>query len=592
MSGVRNHFPGLGPVFAFEWLCASRRWQGYAMRSLFVLLLLAALLVIWASKRDVRSASRIRDMAQFGQGFYVALIGTQLTLVLLAAPAATAGAICLDRARGTLTHLLMTDLSDGEIVLGKLAARLVPILGLVGCTLPVMAILTLLGGVDPEALFGAFVVTLGIAVLGCSLALVFSLWATRTHEALLGIYAIWGLWLLCNPMIRTLNRSLGWTLHELPRTADPYLLSFAPYYAPGSVDWRNYLGFLSVTWALSALLPLLAILRLRPVTSRENVRGSRHRPSRFANAVRVVERQLDPFGRLWGPSLDVNPVLWREWHRSRPSRGGRIVAALFVAVAMVFSALALVSRTAMIEAWVNGLQVSVGLLLLRVTAATSLAEERVRGSLDTLMATPLSTLQIVIGKWLGTFRRSASLAILPVLVIVGGAGPMGGRVLLALLTIAFVLTAGAAITSLGLAMATWSPRLGRAVGLTVTIYVLIAVGWMFLMMMLISGPPSAEGPMMGSPFFWVGELTFELVSRGLRVDHIVWAIIWTIAYSVVAVALLAATLATFNRCLGRVAIGSRPRIRRESKAEEPVLLEEVAGESLLVVRASPIDELF
>ena len=49
------------------------------------------------------------------------MIGTQLTLVLLAAPAATAGAICVDRRRGTLMHMLMTDLSAGEIVLGKLA---------------------------------------------------------------------------------------------------------------------------------------------------------------------------------------------------------------------------------------------------------------------------------------------------------------------------------------------------------------------------------------------------------------------------------------------------------------------------------------
>ena len=62
-------------------------------------------------------------MAEVGERLFVAVVGTQLTLVLLAAPAATAGAICLDRSRGTLTHLLVTDLSDREIVLGKLAAQ-------------------------------------------------------------------------------------------------------------------------------------------------------------------------------------------------------------------------------------------------------------------------------------------------------------------------------------------------------------------------------------------------------------------------------------------------------------------------------------
>ena len=118
---------GLGPVFVYEWITAARRWQGYALRSCFVMFLLGALVVMWNSA-DLPVQFPIRAMAQLGQSFYIGVAGTQLALVMLAAPAATAGAICLDRARGTLTHLLMTDLSNVEIVLGKLAARLVPVL--------------------------------------------------------------------------------------------------------------------------------------------------------------------------------------------------------------------------------------------------------------------------------------------------------------------------------------------------------------------------------------------------------------------------------------------------------------------------------
>ena len=89
---------------------------------------------------------------ELGQGFFLAVVGTELSLVLLAAPAATAGAICQDRARGTLLHMLMTDLSAAEIVLGKLAARLTPVLAMICCTLPMLELLSLLGGVDPLAL--------------------------------------------------------------------------------------------------------------------------------------------------------------------------------------------------------------------------------------------------------------------------------------------------------------------------------------------------------------------------------------------------------------------------------------------------------
>ncbi len=38
---------GLGPVFVYEWLLASRRWQYYAGHSLFVALLLAAFLLVF-----------------------------------------------------------------------------------------------------------------------------------------------------------------------------------------------------------------------------------------------------------------------------------------------------------------------------------------------------------------------------------------------------------------------------------------------------------------------------------------------------------------------------------------------------------------
>ena len=333
MGGKSGHPPGLGPVFAYEWITASRRPQGYALRSLFVLMLLAALGLVWVGRTEVQNVTTLKALADVGEQFFLAVIGTQITLVLLAAPAATAGAICLDRARGTLTHLMVTDLSDGEIVLGKLAARLVPVLWLVGCALPVMAILTLLGGVDPDALLGAFLVTLGVAVLGCSLALVFSLWAGKTHEALLGTYAVWGLWLLARPMLSMLGGLYGLSPWIPPRTFDPFSLAFAPYVWPGSVGWGDYLRFLGVTLSLSAALTTLAVLRLRAVCTRERAR---------TRGLRLF-RSWPRLPRLPGPTLDFNPVLWREWHRNRPSRWARAVGLLFFGLAATFSAAAVVS---------------------------------------------------------------------------------------------------------------------------------------------------------------------------------------------------------------------------------------------------------
>ena len=181
--------------------------------------------------------------------------------------------------------------------------------------------------------------------------------------------------------------------------------------------------------------------------------------------------------------------------------------------------------------WVNALQVSISLLFLSVVAATSLAEERVRGSLDVLMTTPLETWEIVIGKWLGTFRLVPPLAILPVLVVFGAAHPQL-RWQAAIEMAAFVLCAGATITGLGLGMATWCPRLGRAVGLTVSVYLLVTVGWLFAVMAFGHGPGTEE-LLMGSPFFWAGAMTDDVLRSGVH-GHQGATIFWTLFYAATA----------------------------------------------------------
>ena len=122
------------------------------------------------------------------------MIFVQLAMVLLAAPAATAGAICVDKARGTLLHAFVTDLTDREIILGKLGARLAPVLALMAYGLPVLALGSFLGGIDLAAAIGAELVTAGVAILCCTLALLASVWARKPHQALLLAYTLVGLW--------------------------------------------------------------------------------------------------------------------------------------------------------------------------------------------------------------------------------------------------------------------------------------------------------------------------------------------------------------------------------------------------------------
>jgi ABC-type transport system involved in multi-copper enzyme maturation permease subunit len=537
----------LGPVFAYEWIRSSRRWQGYALRSSFVLFLLMALAYVWMNTSSYPAKGNIRLMAELGEWFFQAVIGTQLTVVLLAAPAATAGAICLDKARGAMTHMLMTDLADFEIVLGKLAARLVPVVGLVACTLPMMELLILLGGVAPEALWGAFVVTLGVALLGCSLGLWFSLWLGKTHEALLGTYALWCLWLLGLPLLQTVATTIGWSVPLPPLTINPFFLALSQS-SPGTVSWNHALAFLGVSSAISALLIVWVILRLRCVCTRESV------PRAWSRYARPPAGKIDRIMRsplpLMSPSLDRNPLLWRECRRGRPSRWAIVVsfASIVLASTSTIAAVLLPPNTGVAE-WVNGLQISVGLLILSVMAATALGEERARGSLDVLLATPFSARQLVLGKWLGTFRRVALLAILPGLVVWMRA-PQGGfeSVPAVAFMLAYIFCAAAAVTSLGLAIGTWFSQLGRAVAVTVGIYLFVTLGPCYLAPTLFA---RNDGSALLSPLVWAGTMTVDLATPSRVVTPIDWAVFWMLMWALVAVGLLSMTLASFDRRLGR-----------------------------------------
>ena len=181
------------------------------------------------------------------------------------------------------------------------------------------------------------------------------------------------------------------------------------------MSWADYAWFLGITSGLSVLLVGAAVVRIRSICTRDVVA---RRPSRILS--RVGMGRLDPRRFLPGPRLDDNPVLWREWHRTRPTRLGRIVMTLYVGLAGVFSLGMILTKSPDVAGWVNGFQVFAGLLILSVTASTTLAEERVRGSLDVLMTTPISTAQIIWGKWLGTYRLVPALAVLPAVVALGG----------------------------------------------------------------------------------------------------------------------------------------------------------------------------
>jgi ABC-type transport system involved in multi-copper enzyme maturation permease subunit len=264
--------------------------------------------------------------------------------------------------------------------------------------------------------------------------------------------------------------------------------------------------------------------------------------------------------------------LWHEWRRRKPSRWLRLVWLLYGLLAALFTLLALVQtlqpgrgQLSQLSPWVNGLQVAFGLLLLTVGSVTSLAEERANGTLDLLLTTPLPTRSIVLGKWWGSYRTVLWLGVLPLLLAAGAVEEARGWVLVLVLA-AVLLVYGASVTSLGLALATWVRRTMLALALSVVLYLLVTVGWVFLVLVLLGYGPEGEGAATASPFYAAGAAT-ALVADRMSSQPEMWKFVnwigfWLIVHLFTAIALLGLTLATFNHCVGRMGDAVPRRVPR------------------------------
>lgn len=576
-----------GPVFEAERVTRARRWQGYALRSLFVLALLIG--VILTGRRATAAAGlvTIRDLAQVGSAVYTTFTVLELVAALLIAPAMTAGAICLEKGNGSLAHLFVTDLTDREIILGKLAARLLPAWGLLACAFPVAALANWLGGIDPVALARSFLVVLSVAYLGCAVALMLSVWASRPQEVISVVYTGWAIWLLDWPAYGIVLRArrppalIEWT--------HPFFLTLGHYNYPTESFDVPAIAFSLACLAAGTGCVLVAIRRVRAVGCRSPRpraeparRGGWAQPSWREPAWLAARRR----GRR-GPDLDADPVLWREWHRNEPSAWSRrtwlAFRALSASIGAYLIAEAVLDPTSRTEAAgvLLGALTIFGLLLLSAETAGILAEERARGSLDVLLAAPVSTRSILAAKWRGAFRRVPRLTRWPLTVgliylAARSRDHLANPALVAVVPLV-ILAQGAVLVSLGLALATWIRRPGQATAWTVAALVAAVIGWIILGTTVPLHPASGAGRVpgsfphalresalyMGSPFWNVG-FSMHLATGAATgpAEHrgatLVLLLLWTLIYGLAAWGLFEATAATFDRCLGRAPERPRP----------------------------------
>ena len=404
-----------GPIFSREALTAPRKPNHYLMRSGYI----AALFVLMYTTRQAtigfQDVRNIGDIARFGNLVFQVFALVQLALVLFFALLFTAGNIAQEKDKGTLILLLMTDLRNRELVLGKLTASLLTVGVLLAASVPVFCLVYLLGGVSLDQVLWALGICVSAALAAGAWGGLVAFWREKTFQTLaisvLGTVLFIGVLeaLRVTPgaagpgdRFAQMFNPLGTMIHVLNPLASPEV---------GVAGVSAFDSVLALT-GLACVLGAITIARLRVWNpSRVTFQQTENAREQAETAERVRHR------RIWS-----NPVIWREV-RTR-AYGRRVIFIKLAYAALAAFAFASIGRDSsaageLVLGMISppgfafvGLSI-VSLMLINAQAVTSLTTEKDGKTLELLLCTDVTAREFVFGKLGGVLYNTKELILIP-----------------------------------------------------------------------------------------------------------------------------------------------------------------------------------
>ncbi len=460
-------FPG--PIFHRTLAITPRRPRLYLLRTIYAASLVMLIATSWLVLTGAQLIRGVGDMARFGSMLFQIIAPLQLALVTFLAAMTAASSVALEKDRRTLILLLMTRMTNSELVVGKLLASLLNVLVMVATALPIFVLCTLFGGISWDQIVRVFGVTLTTALLSGSLGGLIAFWREKTFQTLaltaltlcfwLGIWetfaaGVWG------------ETVLGISAQTLAIGFSPIRAIFAasrPFLAAdpqlGSLG-NGVCLYLVTSLTGTVLLCLISVLRVRVWNPSREVRSRRMSESESesiwitetappreaaspslvsgtlsgADEISVEKRQAEAVAVARQGHVDSqlrsrtatnssrsvwdNPVLWRElrtWAYGRKIIFIRVAYLLLVGLASAGLYASLTDSPALASADASVVPsvarplaplFLVSLVIINALAVTSVTTERDGQSLDLLLATDLSPHEFVFGKLGGVYSVS------------------------------------------------------------------------------------------------------------------------------------------------------------------------------------------
>jgi ABC-type Na+ efflux pump permease subunit len=225
-----------------------------------------------------------------GAQFATFFIGQQAVLLFLGTPAVVAGSITDEKRKGTLQHLLLTEMEPRHIILGKLLGRVCQVLLVLMAGMPLFALMAGFGGVPPLAMLmvGASLV---LPVFGlASMTILAAVWCEQTWAAALAV-------IISSAVLLLVGCGVG-----LPHLYPIFVIW--PVWAPeGAMDFPLSLNRLLIGGAAWAMIGSVCLV----------VAGWHLVPSYLNEVLNEGNRRSAWFNEEREP-IEEDPVQWREQH--------------------------------------------------------------------------------------------------------------------------------------------------------------------------------------------------------------------------------------------------------------------------------------
>ena len=459
-----------GPILTKELRVSSRRRRNYVLRSAYLAVLTVFIVLVWMatvrweSNRDY--AYRVSRMAIAGRTIIVWIAWFQFIVIQIVTVVMLSTSISEEVYAKTLGVLMTTPINSFQIVIGKLFSKILQLLLLLAASLPMLAVLRVLGGVPWDFVVASLCITLTTALLVASVTMFFSIlfrWAFVSILMSMGaLAAFYGLVPLIVGLFVTAmrlhdNEFLGSLLTLLANYNPVTMMFFLTFEmlepgqflrgAPKSFFFAWWVNCL-ISLGLASLILAACVAMVRRVGLRMVAGATGAGPSSAAAiaasagpALAPVLEALDtpataspaapafataawtppPARRVRVREIKGSPIIWRELRSTWLKRSVLfwvLTGVGFWLLLLIYALVAWAEHSAFTrnDGHIGFIVVYtiIGALATCVLAATNITSEKESRSWELLLCTPLGDWHILLAKFVGALRRCVPLWLLPI----------------------------------------------------------------------------------------------------------------------------------------------------------------------------------